>query len=196
MFSGNCRYGSLSISTLSRYTVYDSPLTAQDTHIRYFWLSLFELSFDQLRTLLRALSLYTLSSSVTSNKVVTEKERVREKEREKERVCDWHVDKHLYCASLVYGNSSTTSIDHAAASSSTISGSNSGSAATTTLISSLPVPSLRIMKPTAAALLLADSTEITLFPDMKAISVPRYSSLKVMQLQVRQLIKSLESAGY
>ncbi len=190
MFSGNCRYGSLSISTLSRYTVYDSPLTPQDTHIRYFWLSLFELSFDQLRTLLRALSLYSLSSSVTGNKVVTEKEKVREKER----VCDWHVDKHLYCASLVYGNSST--VDHAAASSSITSGNNSGSAATTTLISSLPVPSLRIMKPTAAALLLADSTEITLFPDMKAISVPRYSSLKVMQLQVRQLIKSLEGAGY
>lgn len=51
---------------------------------------------------------------------------------------------------------------------------------------------LRFMKPTAAAHLNADSTEITLFPDLAAISIPKYSSLKVTQTYVHQLIKSLQ----
>ena len=54
----------------------------------------------------------------------------------------------------------------------------------------LPLP-FCIMPPTALALLSADSTDISVFSDRDAISLPRYSSLAVMQAKLHVLLARL-----
>jgi hypothetical protein len=168
MFSGLPQFGPLSISLVARHAVYDSPLTAQDTHIRHFWLSLYELSQEELSVLWRALSLFPSSKGE------------KDKERAKERIiCDWSTDKYHYLSSSIYDPISLSEDER------------DSEIETERDCIGESIPIVRIMKPTATAMLLADSTEITLFPDLKALSLPKYLSLRVMQMQIRQLIKSL-----
>ena len=51
-----------------------------------------------------------------------------------------------------------------------------------------PVIQLRFLPPTAVAMLSADATEITVFPELRALSIPRYSSLRVMLQHLQPLL--------
>lgn len=54
----------------------------------------------------------------------------------------------------------------------------------------LPAP-FRIMQPTAMALLSPDYADISLFPQKNALSIPRYSSLNIMMIKLKELIDSV-----
>jgi hypothetical protein len=124
----------LTAAGLYEHATYDHPISCMDYHVQYFWISLYELSVDQLHTLLTALCSKKGLSVDTVNTLPC---------MDRSSVSDMSLKLH-------------------------------------------------VMKPTAAALLLADSTEISLFPELNGISIPKYSSLRIMQTQLRYLIKSLE----
>mmetsp|Transcript_25751 Transcript_25751/g.43204 ORF Transcript_25751/g.43204 Transcript_25751/m.43204 type:complete len:367 (+) Transcript_25751:1825-2925(+) len=149
--------------SIYRSATYESPLFADDPHILLFWMATYELSQAQLKAfLLKVMGKILSPATATSSKDVNDAMEFQSQLEE-----------------LLYGSYSAHRLTR-----------KSDGLKKDAHSSALSALHLHILPPTAMALLSPDLTEIMAFPEIGAISLPRYSNLRTMVEQLQHFITS------
>ena len=165
----DCRVSLALSQALRTHASYASGAKATDRHVKLFWLAVAELSATQIHTLLSLIwgadtpaELYQLKA--------------------------WALATISTSASSVASATNNMNLDDNEIEK--IDGRENDIDEHRKICYDVPEPPLplSLMGPTAVALLSPDTTKITVFSQQHAISLPRYSSLKVMRHQLNQLV--------